>query len=41
MTEDVFYRKEIYFIEIAEIKYGWVFISLKRPKFGRTGDLFH
>ena len=31
----------IYFIENAEIRYGWGFISLKRPKFGRTGDLFH
>ena len=30
-----------YFIENAEIRKGWGFISLKKPKFGRTEDLFH
>ena len=32
MTEDLFDLKEIYFIEISEIRYGWEFISLERPK---------
>ena len=32
MAEDLFGRKEIYFIEIAAIRYGWGFTSLKRPK---------
>ena len=32
MAEDLLDWKEIYFIEIAEIRYGWGFISLKRPK---------
>ena len=32
MTEDLFYWKEIYFIEIAEIRYGWGFILLKKKQ---------
>ena len=32
MAEDLFYWKEIDFIEIAEIRYDWGFIPLKRPK---------
>ena len=32
MAEDLFDLKEIHFIEISEIRYGWGFISLERPK---------
>ena len=41
MAEDIFYWKEIYFIEIAEIRYGWGFISLKKNKIKYGWDLFY
>ena len=37
MTEDLFDLKEIYFIEISEIRYGWEFISLKDQNKVRLG----
>ena len=37
MAEDLFYWKEIYFTEIAEIRYGWRFVSLKKPKQSTVG----
>ena len=41
MPEDLFYRKGIYFIEIAEIRYSWGFISSKRPKECTAGNSFY
>ena len=32
MAEDSFYWKEIYFIGVAEVRYGWGFIQLKNSK---------
>ena len=37
MAEDLFYLKEVYFIEIAEIRYSWGIISLKTPNKVRLG----
>ena len=39
--KDLFCGKGIYIIEIAEIRYVWGFISLKRPKEGIAGNLFY
>ena len=41
MAKDLFYWKAIYFIEIAEMSYGWGFTSLGRPKEGTAGNSFY
>ena len=40
MADDLFYWKENHFIEIAEIRHRWGFISLKKPKWGTAGIHF-
>ena len=37
MAENLFDLEGIHFIEISEIRYGWGFVSLERPKQGTTG----
>ena len=47
MAEHFFYYYYCYywggicFIEIAEVKHDWGFISLKRPKEGTVGNSFY